>query len=155
MPPKVWYQKKSMMVETLYKIITVYCEQEVEDDEKPPRPVLYQNTPRRYLEITTKHSFQTYTAYPCEMQLTISWPWKIHCGSMRQMSHDKCSHQTYIADLQLDNDHSHDQVQMWIYICIRIKRHQSQPGRRDDKNDISSYPRVFVTTKLVHFSSCE
>ena len=45
---------------------------------------------------------------------------KIHCGSMKEMSHDKCSHQKYIVDLQLDNDHSHDQVQMWIYVAIYI-----------------------------------
>ena len=29
---------------------------------------------------------------------------------MRQLNHDKCSHQTYSVDLQQDNDHSHDQV---------------------------------------------
>ena len=28
-----------------------------------------------------------------------------------KMNHDKCSHQTYILDLQQDNDHGHDQVQ--------------------------------------------
>ena len=27
-----------------------------------------------------------------------------------KMNHDQCSHQTYIVDLEQDNDHSHDQV---------------------------------------------
>ena len=78
---------------------------------------------------------------------------------MRQMIHDKCSHQIYSVDLQLENDHSHDQVQMWIYvtiyICIRITKLQSHPGRRDDKSEVSFGPRVFVITDLVHFNSRE
>ena len=92
MDPKVGDQKKKLMAETLYKIITISCEKEVKDDEKQPRLVLYQKRPWRadiYSEITTKHSCQTYTTNPCETQLTRSWSQKIHCGSMRQLSHDK------------------------------------------------------------------
>ena len=78
---------------------------------------------------------------------------------MRQLNHEKCNHQTYSVDLQLDNDHHHDQVQMWIYvaiyICIRITKLQLQPGRRDDNNEVSSCPMAFVTTELVHFNSRE
>ena len=102
MLPKVWGQKKSLMVETLNEIITIYYEQEAKEDEKQPRPVLYQHIPRRddrYSEIIAKHSYQNIqcrsmwdaTDKIMAMKNTLwiheindSWqvkPPEIHCGS--------------------------------------------------------------------------
>ena len=57
-----------------------------------------------------------------EMMATKNTLW-IHA----KKSHDKCSHQKYIVDLQPDNDHTHDQVQMWIYVAIYMNQNYKTP----------------------------
>ena len=109
----MWDQKICLMAKTLYEIIMSMRRRRkrtTRSDYHQP----YTKNPLMschiYSTMTTKHSCQRYTVDLCKTQQKMSWWWEIQCGSMIKMNHDKCNHQTYIVELQQDNDNSHDQV---------------------------------------------
>ena len=161
MPPKVWDRKICLMVETLYEIILSMRrrrQRTTRRDHHQPytkKPLASCHT---YSEMLTKHNCQRYTVDLWKTQQTRSWPRKIHCGSMIKLNHDKCNHETYIVDLQQDNDHSHNQVHcgsmmQYTYVSDIHNSNRSLGGELITMK--SPYPKVFDVTKPVHFISCE